>query len=236
MSQVVDKLWELQSVMSDLGEKEKALHSKPEDFAEIDSEYQNADQELSQLTTRLDVLGTERRAIERELQAEQDVLKKYQGQLMQVKNQVQYAAAWKEIDASRKKIKDLEDSLLRQMGESEEKQGELEKRNVSHAELKAKFDAAYQAWQGSLAELQKEIEEIRSKISGIEQVIPGNLRAEFHRIFKQRQGVAVTRVINESCGSCRVRIRPQTMQQLKRGEVAMCEGCRRIFYLQRPGS
>lgn len=236
MSQVVEKLWELQSVMSHLAEKEKALNSKPQDFAEIDTEFQNADQELSQLTTRLDTLNTERRAIERELQAEQEVLKKYQGQLMQVKNQVQYAAAWKEIDGSRKKVKDLEEALLRQMGESEEKQEELEKQKVSHAELKTKFDAAYQAWQSSLSDLRKEIEGIRSKISGIEQDIPGNLRAEFHRIFKQRQGVAVTRVINESCGSCRVRIRPQTMQQLKRGEVAMCEGCRRIFYLERPGS
>ena len=222
-------------MMSHLAEKEKTLHSKPEDFAEIDSAYQNADQELSQLTLRLDALGTERRAIERELQAEQEVLKKYQGQLMQVKNQVQYAAAWKEIDASRKKIKDLEETLLRQMGESEEKQGDLEKRKVSHAELKTQHDAAFEVWQGSLADLRTEIEGIRSKISGIEQEIPANLRAEFHRIFKQRQGVAMTRVVNESCGSCRVRIRPQTMQQLKRREVAMCEGCRRIFYLERPG-
>jgi len=222
--------------MSHLADKEKTLHSKPEDFAEIDNEFQSADQELAQLTTRLDALGTERRSIERELQAEQDLLKKYQGQLMQVKNQVQYAAAWKEIDASRKKIKDLEDVLLQQMSESEEKQGELEQRKASHSELKTKFDTAYQAWQASLSDLRKEIEGIHSKISGIEQEIPGNLRAEFHRIFKQRQGVAVTRVINESCGSCRVHIRPQTLQQLKRGEVAMCEGCRRIFYFERPGS
>lgn len=236
MSQVVEKLWELQSVISHLAEKEKTLNSKPEDFVKIDNEFQNADQELSQLTARLDTLGTERRAAERELQAEQEVLKKYQGQLMLVKNQVQYAAAWKEIDASRKKVKDLEEALLRQMGESEEKQGDLAKRKVSHADLKTKFDVAYEAWQASLADLRKEIEAIRSKISGIEQDIPGNLRAEFHRIFKQRQGVAVTRVIHESCGSCRVRIRPQTLQQLKRGEVAMCEGCRRIFYLERPGS
>lgn len=236
MSQVVEKLWELQSVMSHLGEKEKTLHSKPEDFSEIEQEFQKSDQDLLQLTTRLDTLGTERRAVERDLQAEQDVLKKYQGQLMQVKNQIQYAAAWKEIDASRKKIKDLEEGLLRQMGESEEKQGELQNRKVTHAELKTKFDAAYEAWQASLADLRKEIEAIRSKVNAIEQEIPANFRAEFYKIFKQRQGVAMTRVINESCGSCRVRIRPQTVQQLKRGEVAMCEGCRRIFYLERPGS
>ena len=67
MSQVVEKLWELQSVMSHLAEQEKTLNSKPEDFVEIDNEFQNADQELSQLTARLDTLGTERRAIEREL-------------------------------------------------------------------------------------------------------------------------------------------------------------------------
>ena len=45
---------------------------------------------------------------------------------MQVKNQQQYAAAWKEIDATRKQVKELEESELKKMTDIEALQRQLD--------------------------------------------------------------------------------------------------------------
>ena len=102
----VDKLWELQTVLTALNEREKQMSVKPDSFAAIDREYQRVNEEVTRLQQQLDVLGRERRRVDGELADQQELLKKYQGQLMQVKNQQQYAAAWKEIDATRKQVKE----------------------------------------------------------------------------------------------------------------------------------
>jgi len=232
----VDKLWELQTVLSALNEREKQMSVKPESFATVDREYQAASEEMARLQGQLDTLGKERRRVDGELSDQQETLKKYQGQLMQVKNQQQYAAAWKEIDATRKHVKELEDSVLRNMTEAEGFQQQLDARKGSHHDLQARYDAAHAEWQHSLGDLRAEADKLRAQASQIEATLSDRLRNEFQKIYKQRQQVAVSRVNGDTCSSCRTRVRPQVAQQLKRGELVHCEGCHRILYLERPTS
>jgi len=232
----VEKLWELQTVMSQLADREKQLAVKPESFAAIDREWQAANAEVTKLNESLEQLGRERRRVEGELSDQQEILKKYQGQLMQVKNQQQYAAAWKEIDATRKHVKDLEDSLLKNMTEIEAMQLQLDARSAAHDDLKARYDAAHDAWQHSLSDLRGEVDQLKRRAATIEERIRVPLRREFHQIFKQRQGVAVATVVNDSCSACRTRVRPALAQQLKRGELVHCEGCHRILHMERTQS
>lgn len=227
----VDKLWELQATLSALNDRERQMAVKPESFAAIDREYQAANEEMTSLQQQIDAIGKERRRVDGELSDQQELLKKYQAQLMQVKNQQQYAAAWKEIDATRKHVKDLEDSVLKSMSETDELQKKLDERRGGHDELKGRYDAAYDEWQSSLSDLRGEAEKLRAKAAEIEKTIPDRLRNEFHKIYKQRQQIAVSRVALDSCSSCRSRVRPALAQQLKRGELVYCEGCHRILYL-----
>jgi uncharacterized protein len=230
LSADVDKLWELQIVLSQLGEREKQMAVKPEAFAAVDAEYTTANEEMNQINGNLEQISRERRRVDGELSDQQELLKKYQGQLMQVKNQQQYAAAWKEIDAARKHVKELEDSSLKSMSDSEVLQKQLDERKSGHDDLKKRYDEAHAEWQSSLGDLRKEAEDLRKRAAAIEATLPSRLRDEFHKIFRQRNHVAVAGVINDSCSSCRTRIRPALMQQLKRGELVFCEGCHRILY------
>jgi predicted nucleic acid-binding Zn-ribbon protein len=232
----VDKLWELQTVFTALNEREKQMAVKPESFAVVDREYQSVNEEVTRLQQQLDTLGKERRRVDGELSDQQEMLKKYQGQLMQVKNQQQYAAAWKEIDATRKHVKDLEDSVLKNMTDAEVLQKQLDDRAEGHAALQGRYDAAHAEWQHSLSDLRKEAGQLRAKATQIESTLPDRLKLEFQKIFKQRNGVAVSRVAIDTCTTCRTRVRPAVAQQLKRGELVHCEGCHRILYLERPTS
>jgi predicted nucleic acid-binding Zn-ribbon protein len=232
----VDRLWELQTILTALNDRERLMGVKPEGFAALDREYQNANEEMTRLQASLDQLGKERRRVDGELSDQQELLKKYQGQLMQVKNQQQYAAAWKEIDATRKVVKELEESVLKNMTEAEGFQKQLDERKDGHGDLQSRHDVAHEEWQHSLGDLKKEAEALRAKAAQVESTIPERLRNEFHKIYKQRQQVAVARVEKDTCGSCRTRVRPAVAQQLKRGELVHCEGCHRILFLERSAS
>lgn len=236
MSTDADKLWELQQVMSQLADAERQMSVKPESFAAVDREYQSANEEMTRLSESLETIAKERRKVDGELSDQQEQLKKYQGTLMQVKNQQQYAAAWKEIDAARKHVKDLEDSVLKSMSESEGLQKQLDEKKAGFDDLKARYDAAHAEWQSSLGDLRGTAEGLRKRASAIEATIPERLRAEFQKVYKQRNGVAVALVTNDTCSGCRSRIRPALHQQLKRGDLVRCESCSRILYMERPAS
>ena len=209
---------------------------KPESFAAVDREYQEANEGVTRLTQSLEGIAKERRRIDGELSDQQEMLKKYQGQLMQVKNQQQYAAAWKEIDATRKHVKELEDAVLKMMGESDGLQSQLDTNRAGFDDLKSRFDAAHAEWQASLGDLRREADELKAKADALESQLPPRLRDEFRKIFSQRGGVAVSRVLHDSCMSCRSRVRPALVQQLKRGEIVRCEGCHRILFTEKSAS
>jgi predicted nucleic acid-binding Zn-ribbon protein len=236
LNQDVEKLWELQTVLSALGDREKQLTNKPESFAAVDREWQSVNAEMEKLQQQIEQHSRERRRVDGELSDQQELLKKYQGQLMQVKNQQQYAAAWKEIDATRKQVKELEDSTLKSMSDVDSLQKKNDDLAAGNVDLKSRWDAEHEAWQHSLGDLRKEVDQLKERAAKIEEALPERLRREFHRIFKQRQNVAVSRIVADSCNGCRTRIRPAVLQQLKRGDLVHCEGCSRILYLESPPS
>jgi len=230
LNQDVEKLWQLQTVLTQLGEREKELATKPESFAEVDREWQAVNEEITALEQQIEALSKERRRVDGELSDQQELLKKYQSQLMQVKNQQQYAAAWKEIDATRKHVKELEDSSLKFMTDVDALQSKLDEKQTSTVDLKERWDLEHEAWQGSLGDTQAAVAKLKEKVAAIESTIPPRLKSEFYRIFNQRQHLAVSIAEKDSCSACRTRIRPQVAQQLKRGELVHCEGCHRILY------
>jgi predicted nucleic acid-binding Zn-ribbon protein len=191
---------------------------------------------MTRLQQMIEQLSRERRRVDGELGEQQEILKKYQGQLMQVKNQQQYAAAWKEIDATRKHVKELEDSTLKTMGEIESLQKDLDERGQGSVELKSRWDAEHDAWQHSLGDLRTEVDQLKARVGSIETGLSDRLKRDFYQIFKQRQNVAVARVVSDSCSACRTRVRPALFQQLQRGELVYCEGCHRILYYEKATS
>lgn len=232
MAVLPERLWKLQSELLQLRELEGALSEKPADFAELDERFSTSASELASLEAKLEEMQKSRRETERELQSQQEVLVRYQGQLMQVKNQQQYAAAWKEIDTARKGVKELEDAALQKMQEIEELEARISSARSELEPLAEEHKASHKKWQNSLGDLRRKRDGVKERISDIEKDVPPNVLKEFHGIAKQRGGVAMTRVVGSSCESCRVNIRPALYQQLRRGDLTRCEGCRRMLYVE----
>ena len=93
----------------------------------------------------------------------------------------------------------IEDAALKQMGEVDALQKQLDDRRAGFDDLKSRYDTSYADWQHSLGDLRKEADKLRKRAGEIEAKIPDRLKNEFYRIFKQRQNVAVALVVSDSC-------------------------------------
>ena len=63
------------------------------------------------------------------------------------------------------------------------------------------------------------------------------IASEYERIRKGRAGVAIAEVLKGRCSKCNILLRPQFLQELKRGDTVMvCESCRRMLYWNPPQS
>ena len=83
-------------------------------------------------------------------------------------------------------------------------------------------------------ENQKDISALESSIKErreIETSISADLLPRYERVRKARGGIAVAAARDYICEVCKVRIRPQVFQVIRRNEqIIECDACQRILY------
>jgi predicted nucleic acid-binding Zn-ribbon protein len=84
---------------------------------------------------------------------------------------------------------------------------------------------------------QKEIDALKAERAGIVPQMTPRVFSEYERIRKGRAGVAIAEAVNGRCSKCHITLRPQFLQELKRGDsIMVCESCKRILYYNPPQS
>jgi hypothetical protein len=84
---------------------------------------------------------------------------------------------------------------------------------------------------------QKEMDTLAAERKQILAEMTPRIASEYERIRKGRAGVAIAEVIGGRCSKCNMQVRPQFLQELKRGDTVMvCESCKRMLYWNPPQS
>ena len=82
---------------------------------------------------------------------------------------------------------------------------------------------------------QKEIDLLTQERKKILGEMDPKIASEYERIRKGRAGVAIAEVVQGRCSKCNMLLRPQFLQELKRGDAVMvCESCKRMLYVNNP--
>jgi hypothetical protein len=83
----------------------------------------------------------------------------------------------------------------------------------------------------------KEIAEMMEERGRVAAQITPKVLTEYERIRKGRAGVAIAEAVNGRCSKCNIALRPQFLQELRRGDAIMiCESCKRMLYMNAPQS
>jgi predicted nucleic acid-binding Zn-ribbon protein len=172
-----------------------------------------------------------RKKLEGEISTIEGKISKYRDQMMAVKTNEEYRALQHEIEHAQQGIRKVEDDILNLMLEAETGQTDLKTAEALLKEDQHKVQAERKQLEegnkrdlGALDSYLKERKEIEASVSS-------DLVSQYDRVRKHRGGIGVAPARNEVCEICKVRIRPQVFQNIRRNDqIIACDACQRILY------
>ena len=183
-----------------------------------------AEKELRDLQVR-------RKNQEVDLETKEGMVKKYQVQLYQVKNNKEYTSLQNEIGGLKADNSLLEEEILRLMEEADQKKSQVEA-------MKRELERFNEIYRQEEIRVQKEIGvlegEIRQLLQRRQTLIPEvdpKLLSRYERILVGREGMGMVPIDETSCLGCHMQLPPQVINEVRlREKITTCENCSRILY------
>ena len=226
------RLVRIQELATAIREAKGILAAAPGRIEEIEERFRERNAEYVAIKDRYDELELDRKTRSNELSVLEENKTKYTDDLMQVKNQKEYAAMLKEIDGVKAQISEHEEAILRDMEEIEKLTGELKTHEEHIAQERENFAREVAEVEAASAKAQEDIERLGGERGGQEEGLPRPLLASVRRLEEKRQGVFLAKADDGTCQSCFVMVRPQVFQEIKgASKVHACGNCRRYLYV-----
>lgn len=220
----------------------QVIHSKIDEIkilrGELPMEVSDLEDELEGLNVRLVKLETEITDYQQFIsnnnsssEEATELIKKYEDQSKNVRNNREYEALTKEIELQRLEIQLLE----KKNKDTKKKIKELDDYFKASKEKVAKKEADLIAKKEELetisAQTQKDEEDLVKKIEPQEKKIEDRMLAAYNRVrTSYKNGLAVVTIERDSCGGCFAKIPPQRQLEIRqRKRIIQCEHCGRIL-------
>lgn len=233
MKEIIGHLVRLQSIGFEIKEAEALREEGPAKISRIEAEFQKRIEEIGSARLRHEALVKERQRLRDERATITKRLEQSQQKLMLVTNQREYSAVLNEIDASKASLSTIEEGIARCDGEIEQLSGPAAEADLRIEEERRAVDAARRDVDEALVGIDANLASLASTRKEIVAALPPALVQRFVTIAEGRGGVALAPISNGACGACRMRIRPQVVNLVRRGDdVHYCESCRRILYVE----
>jgi len=196
------------------------------------------DEKLSAAVTALEAAkeksktdAAARKKLEGEVTAFEAKISKYREQMLSVKTNEEYKAFQKEIEHAQEGIRGVEDKILTLMMAAESVQADIKAAEVRLKEDQQRVNQERKALE---TENQKDVSAIESCLSErktIEPAISADLLTRYERVRKFRGGIGVAPAKDYMCDACKVRLRPQVFQEIRKNDqIIACDACQRVLY------
>jgi predicted nucleic acid-binding Zn-ribbon protein len=228
---------QLQTLDQNIAALEKEVAALPKHIAAIEKTLEAHNRKLEADRAALTANQKDRKKLEGDIQMHEQKISKLKDQMLQSKTNEQYRAFQHEIEFVEKEIRKAEDRILELMGESEPLDQNVKKAEAALKEEKQAVEREKNVTRERTAADQKQLDQLRAeRVEAYGKLVPATRNA-YDRIRKKWNGTVVGEAIDGRCSACQIVIRPQYMQDLKRGEQLMpCESCGRFLYYNRPVS
>jgi len=224
-------LFSLQLVDSEI-DKIKTLRG------ELPLEVQDLEDEIAGLETRLGNLREEVVTLDKsvskknhEISDAEALIKKYEEQQKNVRNNREFDSLSKEIEFQNLEI-ELFNKKIREFNvQIEDKKLVIADSEAILAERKTDLENKRSELDEIISDTQKEEEGLFKKLEEVQEVIEDRLLTAYKRIRSNaRNGLAVVPVQRDACGGCFNQIPPQRQLDIKsRKKIIVCEYCGRIL-------
>ncbi len=205
---------------------------------ELPLEVEDLEDEIAGLETRIDKFVQETQELKKliadkngVIQDSQALIKKYEEQQMNVRNNREYDSLSKELEFQTLEIQLAEKRIREYTVELDSKSISIEEANKKLTERSADLEVKKSELNDIVKETQMEEDELIAKSKRIEEKIDGRLLTAYKRIRNNaRNGLSVVPIERDACGGCFNKIPPQHQLEIKmHKKIIVCEYCGRIL-------
>ncbi len=215
----------------------KEIAELPKHIAAIEKKLDTHARRLEIDRAALAANQRDRKKFDSSVQDFQAKISKLRDQTLSAKTNEQYRAFQNEIEFCEREIRACEDQTLELMGAAESLDKNVKAAEASLKDERGVVDAEKLRAQKRTDTDRKKMEELQSDRKSIVAKMTPSFASNYERIRKSRAGIAISEAIDQRCSQCHITLRPQFLQELKRGEKVMtCESCARILYINPPKS
>lgn len=205
---------------------------------ELPNEVRDLEDALEGLKTRIAKYHEEIKAIQTKITEEntkildaQALIKRYEEQQQNVRNNREYESLAKEIEFQTLEIQLSEKNKTKHAAAVEAKSEEIKGFEEKVNELQEILTQKQGELEGILAETEEREVELRKEAEVYKAKIEPRLLSAFERIRKNaRNGLAIVQIERDACGGCFSTIPPQRQLDIRlHKKIIVCEACGRIF-------
>jgi predicted nucleic acid-binding Zn-ribbon protein len=231
VAQKLDSLIKLQDIDSELDELKKLRGALPEEVGDLEDEIIGYQTRIDKYKSDIEDQEIEISNNKTSIVDAQKLIKKYEEQQMNVRNNREYDAISKEVELQTLEIQICEKRINEARARIEAKQAEidqtqllLDERNKDLESKKKELDVIIKESEGE----EKKLMEGRDKAT---KKIEDRLLKSYNKIRDNaNNGLAVVSVMRNACGGCFNIVPPQRQAEIReRKKIIVCEHCGRIF-------
>ena len=225
-------LKQAQEIDREIHQVQQELASIPETIEELSQQFEAEKSAMIQIDARLKEKQLRQKQREGELTEKEELIRKYDSQLTQVKTNKEYSALQQEIASLKADSSILEDSILNVLDEVDKIQKEVREERERLARVEKECEVRKKELESCVEGLKARLTELTKKRAEIISQVPPEVRELYDKIIEKKEGLALVRIEGEACGACRMEIRPQVLNELKLKEaLVVCDNCSRIIYI-----
>jgi uncharacterized protein len=142
----------------------------------------------------------------------------------------EYEALQHEIASAKARCQQLEDEILTGMDQIETATAGLPALDKAVQVARADFVAWEKDIRARLVDQQRQLEETKIKLKGVEATVPALHRAQYDRVVGRLGHEAMAAVRDSTCTACSTEITAQMNNDLKADNFLVCRSCERILY------
>lgn len=234
----IDQITRLQSLDLKIGGLEKEVAELPKHIAEIEKALNGHLRRLEADRAALAANGKDRKRLEDDIKVHEQKIAKLRDQTQQAKTNEQYRAFQNEVEYAQKEIRKCEDRIIELMGASEPLDIAVKKAEAALKEEKTQVDAEKAKAMDRTASDKQALDQLLAERAEIvAKVNPPVLKRYDYIRRRVKNGLAVAELANGRCSACMIALRPQFVQDLRKGgELMLCETCGRILTYNPPVS
>jgi uncharacterized protein len=216
---------------ADLRTKRMDLRLKeiPREKQEISSSLSGEKEKVANAKEKLLDVEKEIRKIETKIDGVREKIKTLQSKSAMVKKNEEYKALLTEIETCKVAIGGFENKQIEFMDKLDECKEALNAAQKTSEYMSNEADENIEELDELAQSLRTEIDEMLIARKALIKKVDTNIFPIYSRLIK-KPGEPLTRIHNNTCGSCHLKLTPQTLNDAKKGMVATCDTCGHLIY------